>query len=98
MAAHPNARSGEEIEMFFVYPEHAQTMLNERFALQSAGGALHDGVELEEEGRDSLSQIPIVPVVPSITLVDHDARVIQVRLSGYARSMRIDRFAIEVEE
>lgn len=100
LAAHPNARrteDGQEIEMFFVDPAHAQVLLNERFGILKVGGGLHDGVEVEES-IDLGTAIPIWPVVPSFTVTDGDGRVIAARTSGFARNMRIDRYAVEVEQ
>lgn len=99
LAAHPNAREieeGQEIEMFFVDPAHAQAMLDERFELQSIGGPLHDGVELEN--GPGIAEVLSAPVVPSFTVADDDGRQIDVRAAAYARNMRIDRHAIEVIE
>jgi hypothetical protein len=97
-ANHPEARDlgDTEIEMFFVDANHAQLLLNEKFAYLSQTKPLHEAVEVEERVGLGVT-IPIAPTVPSFRVID-DSRNIDLvaRTRAYAHDLGTDRFSVEL--
>lgn len=95
---HPEAQdlSTSELEMFFVDPEHAQVMLEERFALLSQVDALHEAVVVDESlllGDD----VALTPSTPCFRCVDDKRGIDRVlRTRAYAYQSETDQYSIEL--
>lgn len=85
-----------EIEMFFDDPADAQVMLDEKFAILSTIGPLHEGIEVEDRIGIGTA-IPYTPAVPSFTVVDDSRNLNAVgRLRAFVEDRHTDRFSIEL--
>ncbi len=98
--AHSDAEDlgSEEIEMFFDSAADGTTLLNERFALLSKIGAVHEAVEV-----DSSLQLgtvtAIAPTVPCFRVVDEKRNMDKVvRTRAYAHDTGTERYSVEVIE
>jgi hypothetical protein len=93
--SHPDADS-VEYESMFDSREHGLIMLQERFAVRSMVGRVHESVELADRlglGTD----VPIAPTVPAFTVVD-DSRGITARtvVRAYSFLFEMNKYAVEL--
>lgn len=95
-AQNPNALDGGEIISFFRYEADAQVLLNERADILGRVNGLHDAVEVTAELGIG-TRIPVVPVVPSIRLIDEKRDIdVTARTRASAYDMNTDRYSLEM--
>lgn len=86
----------DEIITFFDNEEAGQAMLDERFALVSMLGRMHEAIEIEDNMGLGLT-LPIVPFIPHFYVID-ESRALAGRaaLRAYSFDHNNDRYALEL--